>query len=214
MHISEGVLSVPVLVTGGVLTAVGVAIGLSKINSKNMPQAAIMTAVFFTASFIHVPIGPTSVHLMLSGITGLLMGWIAFPVILVGLTLQALLFQFGGLTVLGVNSLNVALPAFVFSLIFRKLVLDDNVVVSSIAAFFNGFLPVVLTTVMLGAALYFTDTERYNVAIKTAFVAHIPVMVIEGIVTVLVVNFLKKVKPDIIYLSYQSSSESVSLKKK
>jgi cobalt/nickel transport system permease protein len=139
---------------------------------------------------------------MLSGITGLLMGWISFPVILVGLTLQALLFQFGGLTVLGVNTLNVALPAFLFSLIFRRFVLSKSILISSVSAFFNGFLPVVLTTVMLGAALFFTDTERYNVAIKTAFVAHIPVMIIEGVVTVLIVNFLKTVKPDILYASY------------
>ena len=72
-----------------------------------MAQVGILSSAFFMASLIHVPIGPSSVHLLLNGIVGLLLGWGAFPAILVGLALQAMFFQFGGITVLGVNTLNV-----------------------------------------------------------------------------------------------------------
>ena len=58
MHISEGVLSGPVLISGGALAAVGTAIGLKKLDYDRIAQAAILSAAFFVASLIHVPIGP------------------------------------------------------------------------------------------------------------------------------------------------------------
>ena len=70
MHISEGVLSAPVLATGAALTAAGCGIGLKKLDYDRVPQVAILTSAFFVASLIHVPIGPSSVHLVLNGLMG------------------------------------------------------------------------------------------------------------------------------------------------
>jgi cobalt/nickel transport system permease protein len=111
MHISEGVLSGPVLISGGALAAAGTAIGLKKLDYDRIAQAGILSAAFFVASLIHVPIGPSNAHLILNGLVGLLLGWAAFPAILVALVLQAMLFQFGGITGLGVNTIIMALPA-------------------------------------------------------------------------------------------------------
>ena len=108
MHISEGVLSGPVLISGGALAAAGTAIGLKKLDYDRIAQAAILSAAFFVASLIHVPIGPANAHLILNGLVGLLLGWAAFPAILVALVLQAMLFQFGGITALGVNTMIMA----------------------------------------------------------------------------------------------------------
>ena len=57
MHISEGVLSTPVLLSGAALTVVGTAIGLKKMDYDRIPQVAVLSAAFFVASLIHVPIG-------------------------------------------------------------------------------------------------------------------------------------------------------------
>ncbi len=111
MHISEGVLSTPVLISGAALAVAGTTIGLKKMDYERIPQVAVLSAAFFIASLLHVPIGPSSVHLILNGLMGLLLGWVAFPAILVGLLLQAILFQYGGLTSLGVNTVTMALPA-------------------------------------------------------------------------------------------------------
>ncbi len=78
MHISEGVISAPILFTSGTLTAAGCAVGLKKLDYDRMAQVGILSAAFFMASLIHVPIGPSSVHLLLNGILGLLLGWGAF----------------------------------------------------------------------------------------------------------------------------------------
>ena len=51
-----------------------------------------------------------SAHLVLNGLLGALLGFVAFPAITVALLLQALLFQYGGILVLGVNTATMALP--------------------------------------------------------------------------------------------------------
>jgi cobalt/nickel transport system permease protein len=209
MHISEGALSIPVLAVGCVFTLAGTALGLQKINSQKLPQAAILTAVFFTASFIHVNIGPSSVHLMINGLIGLLMGWKAFPIILVGLTLQALLFQFGGITVLGVNTFNVAGPAVLFGFLFRWTIMGKNTLKYCAGAFASGFLSIALTALLVGVALYASNPQSYATAAKTVFIAHIPVMLIEGTITMIVIGFIRKVKPDILFTSEQNSATTV-----
>ena len=95
MHISEGVLSGPVLLSGAALAVAGTAIGLKKLDYDQVAKVGMLSAAFFVASLIHVPIGPSNAHLILNGLVGLLLGWAAFPAILVALVLQAVLFQFG-----------------------------------------------------------------------------------------------------------------------
>jgi hypothetical protein len=101
MHISEGVLSGPVLLSGAALAAAGTAIGLKKLDYDQIAKAGMLSGAFFVASLVHVPLGPMSVHLIMNGLVGLLLGWAAFPAILVALALQAVFFQFGGITALG-----------------------------------------------------------------------------------------------------------------
>ena len=104
MHISEGILSGPMLVSGAALAAAGTAIGLKKLDYDHIAKAGMLSAAFFVASLIHVPIGPSNAHLILNGLVGLLLGWAAFPAILVALVLQGAFFQFGGITTLGVKA--------------------------------------------------------------------------------------------------------------
>ncbi|MBT8354287.1 MAG: cobalt transporter CbiM, partial [Desulfofustis sp.] len=111
MHISEGILSAPVLLGGASLTAVGTMIGLKKLDLDRIMEVSMLTATFFVASLIHVPIGPASIHLVLSGLLGIILGWVCFPAIVVGLLMQAVFFQYGGLMVLGVNAVIMAFPA-------------------------------------------------------------------------------------------------------
>jgi cobalt/nickel transport system permease protein len=198
MHISEGVLSPTVLIAGAGLTAVGVAVGLRKLESEEIPSMGILSAAFFVASLIHVPLGPASVHLVLNGLLGLLLGWKAFPAILVGLALQALLFQFGGLTTLGVNTLNMALPAVVCYYLFGWGVRTGvRQVVFTTMAFVCGAFPILLSGVLVGFSLYLTG-EAFLPAAKLVVAAHVPVMLIEGALTVACALFLRRVKPELL----------------
>ncbi len=193
MHISEGVLSAPVLVSGGVLAAAGTAIGLKKIDYDHLAQVGILSATFFVASLVHVPIGPSSVHLIMNGIVGLLLGWAAFPAILVALLLQGVFFQFGGITTLGVNTIIMALPAVICYYLFAPLLHKDRKFLL-LAGFGCGFCAVLFGGVVVGLALMFTEENFLKLAMLVV-TAHIPVMIIEGIVTAFCVAFLKKVQP-------------------
>jgi cobalt/nickel transport system permease protein len=193
MHISEGVLSGPVLISGGAMAAAGTAIGLKKLDYDRIAQAAILSAAFFVASLIHVPIGPSNAHLILNGLVGLLLGWAAFPAILVALVLQAMLFQFGGITALGVNTMIMALPAVICYLIFSRF-LHKKPLLALSAAFACGFLSVLFGAVILGLALIFTE-ENFFAVTAVVIAGHIPVMIIEGVITAVCVSFLKKVQP-------------------
>jgi cobalt/nickel transport system permease protein len=197
MHISEGVLSAPILVTGAALTVAGLYIGLKKMDYDRLPQVALLASAFFVASLIHVPIGPASVHLVLNGVIGLLLGWSAFPAIFVGLTLQALLFQFGGITTLGVNTFNMAMPAVLCFYLFNHLSRRETRWLALTASFSCGFLAIFLSAVLVAVSLVSTGEEFFTVG-WTVAAAHIPVMLIEGGLTVFLVGFLRKVKPEIL----------------
>ena len=196
MHISEGVLSGPVLITGIALAAAGTSVGLKKLDVDGIAQAGILSASFFVASLIHVPLGPSNVHLILNGIVGLLLGWGAFPVILVALTLQAVLFQFGGITTLGVNTVIMALPAVSCYHLFRKTI-HKKPPVAMIGAFACGAFSVLFSGIIAGLALMFTEESFLEVSAMVV-IAHLPVMVVEGIVTTFCVLFLRKVRPSML----------------
>lgn len=199
MHISEGVLSGPVLVSGYALAAAGTAVGLKQLDYDHIAEIGILSASFFVASLVHVPIGPSNAHLVLNGILGLLLGWGAFPAIITALILQAVLFQFGGITSLGINTLIMAVPAVICFYLFGAIV-RKKPKQTSIAAFCCGFAAVFLGAVLAGAALIFTEENFFKTAVLIV-VGYLPVMIIEGIVTVFCVKFLKKVRPEMFSIS-------------
>ncbi|RTZ99153.1 MAG: cobalt transporter CbiM [Deltaproteobacteria bacterium] len=193
MHISEGILSGPVLGTGMAVAAIGTAVGLKRLDYDHIARAGVLSAAFFVASLVHVPIGPANVHLLLNGLVGLFLGWGAFPVILTALILQAVLFQFGGITTLGVNTAAMAVPAVIVRYAFGPLIWKRPPVAQA-AAFACGFGAVLLGAVLVGLALIFTGQEFLEVT-GIIMAAHLPVMVIEGVITLFAVAFLKKVQP-------------------
>jgi cobalt/nickel transport system permease protein len=197
MHISEGVIAAPVLVAGAAVAVAGCTVGLRKMDIENTPKVAVMSSAFFVASLIHLPVGPTSVHLVLSGLVGLLLGWMAFPAILVALLLQAILFQFGGITTLGVNTVVMAVPALVCYLLYARLVRSGSKVVAGTAGFMAG-----VTGILLGGlivALFLISTgEQFTAVAKLFILAHFPVMIVEGILTTFIVIFIKRIKPEVL----------------
>ncbi len=196
MHISEGILTWPVLASGAAFAIAGTGIGLKKLKTEDIPKTAILSAAFFVASLIHVPIGPSSVHLILNGIVGILLGWAAFPAIMVALSLQALFFQYGGITTLGVNTMLMALPAVLCHFFFHPLILRNNQFLSLAAGFSGGAFSVFLSGILMAAFLVFAQREFLEVSLLVIGV-HIPVMIIEGIITMFCIGFLKKVQPSL-----------------
>lgn len=198
MHIAEGVLSPAVLAGGAVLALAGTALGLRKLEYDRLVAVGILSAAFFVASLIHVPVGLSSAHLVLNGLVGVLLGWAAFPSILVALLLQALLFQFGGITVLGVNVFTMGFAAVISWYVFRAICyLCPGMKGVGVAAFMGGALGVALAAVLTALALAFTD-EGFWLAARLLLLAHLPVMLVEGLVTMFTVSFIMRVRPELL----------------
>jgi len=115
-----------VLITGATVTVGLTAVALRQLDYERIPQAAVLAAAFFVASLVSVPVGPSSVHLLLNGLMGLLLGWAAVPALLVALLLQAVFFGYGGVAVLGVNTMNVAVPALLCAALLRPLLRSSS----------------------------------------------------------------------------------------
>ncbi len=194
MHISEGVLSAPILAGGAVLAAAGTAIGLRRLDYDRLVTVAILSAAFFVGSLVHVPVGLSNAHLVLNGLIGAALGWASFPAILVGLTLQAVLFQYGGITALGVNTFNMAAPAVACCYLFRPLLAGTGKA-RAVGAFCCGAGGVLLAALLTAASLALTD-EGFIRSAQVLVLAHVPVMLAEGLLTIPLVAYLSKADPE------------------
>ena len=198
MHISDGILSLPVLGCGIGVTVVGIGVGLKKLEYEKIPEAAIFASVFLVINLIHFPIGMTSAHLLLNGLIGLLFGLSAFPVIFIGLLLQALFFGHGGLLVLGVNTMNMALPAVIVYYMFHFLLKKDTSEKKFfLIGFGAGFSAFFLSIIMTSASLYFSAPKEFQLPSLIFFVSHLPLLLLEGVISGIILVYLKKMKPEI-----------------
>jgi cobalt/nickel transport system permease protein len=196
MHISEGVLSPPVLITGWGLTLIGLTIALKKLSHRKIPEVAVLSSAFFIASLIHVPIGPSAAHLVLNGMVGILLGWNSFVAIFLGLLLQALFFQFGGFTTLGINTFNMAFPGVISYYLLKRFIKGENQKLSFISGFLAGFLSMLGAGFFTALSLYLTE-RNFLILCETLIIAHIPIAVVEGLVTGFIVVYLLKIKPEV-----------------
>ena len=210
MHIPDGILPMSVSAAGFAISGVATWYALRKINQQedpqaSIPKAALLTSAFFVASWIHIPVPPTSVHLILNGLLGVVLGWYAFPAILIGLFFQAIMFNHGGLTTLGVNAAIMGIPALAAYYIFqlRYKFGGDSPAALSRFAFLGGALGLGLAAAIAFPTLILTipghiDVVAERATIMALMIAHAPLMIIEGLFTATLVSFLARVKPELI----------------
>ncbi|MBN6067032.1 cobalt transporter CbiM [Aggregatibacter actinomycetemcomitans] len=196
MHLSEGVLHTPVLLAGVALAVVGVAVGLRRLDNERLPLTALFAAAFFVAGTIHVPVGIGSVHLILNGMAGLFLGWAVFPAFLIALLLQVLFFSFGGFAVLGVNLCVMALPAVAAHYLLRGYLQPD---MGSMAKLLTGVGVGVIGVGGAGALASFVlaldGGKHYQDLIALLLLSHLPVFVLDGIISYGVISLLGKMYP-------------------
>jgi len=121
VHISDGVLTWPWCAAGFIVAGLLAVVGAERIRDEEIPRVALLTSAFFVASLIHVQVGPTSAHLLLNGLVGVVLGRRAAVAIPVGLFLQAVLIGHGGFSTLGINSCIMVLPALLAWWLFAAL---------------------------------------------------------------------------------------------
>jgi cobalt/nickel transport system permease protein len=201
VHISDTVPLDPWLIMGGwAVTVIILAYTLSKMKTEDIPRLSVITAAVFVASLIHISLGPTSVHFILNGFAGVMLGILAFPCIFVALVLQCFLFGFGGVTMIGINTVNMGVPALIAYLIFKTgTKLDIRPETKNKASLFGaiaGGVAVVLALVLLTAELVTIGDVFYETTVLVV-TAHIPIIAIEAIFTGVLVGFIATVEPEL-----------------
>ncbi|HJH30117.1 MAG TPA: cobalt transporter CbiM [Methanosarcinaceae archaeon] len=201
VHISDGILAPWLWGSGWVITAAILAYTLKKMKIDDVPKLSVITAAIFVASLIRIPAGLTSVHLVLSGFAGVTLGILAYPCIFIALVMQAFLFQHGGITTIGINTVNMGVPALISFFIFKagmKLKLNigirkNEILFGAIA----GGIAVALAVLLLAVELLVTG-EQFTEIATTVVLAHIPVILVEAIFTGVIAGFLATVKPEML----------------
>ncbi len=197
MHLADGVLNLPVVAITSAVAVAGLAYSIKGIKEEEIPKISLTTAAFFVISLINIPVGPSSVHPILGGMVGLLLGKRAPLAFFIGLLLQAVLFQHGGLTTLGANTIMLAVPALLVYYLYYKLKLKS----AFLKGFLAGSLAIAGTVMILVIILSISDqrfAEGFLSVVNILIIGHIPLAVIEGIITGFAVSFLLKVRPEMI----------------
>ncbi len=210
MHIPDGLIPPSVCISGYAITGGMTWYALREIKKDpnpqaNIPKASLLTAAFFVASLIHIPFPLTSIHLILNGMMGAILGYYAFLAIPIGLFFQAVMFNHGGISTLGVNTIIMGLPAIAAYHLFR---LKDRVnhrreLWTKILAFASGALAILLSASIFAIIALSTISPDLDVTMesKAIYVYMITCgvqAVIEGTVTITLVSFLEKVKPELL----------------
>ena len=197
VHISDGVLPLAMLAAGFLFTLILLVFSMRNIRIEEIPKVSLITAALFVASLVHFPIGPTSVHLIMNGLAGILLGRRAFIGVFVALTLQAVFFQHGGLSVLGVNAFNIGVPALLAWQLFEKRRGLESPHLEAVFGALAGGLAV-LTSVLLVSLELLALGEAFNEISLLVIGAHLPVIIIEALVAGAAAGFLLKVKPEML----------------
>lgn len=200
MHLSEGILHFPTLISCSIIGVAAVALGIKRLDERMLPLNALFTAAFFVAGTIHIPIGVGSVHLILNGMAGLFLGWSVFPSFLIALLLQAAFFSFGGFAVLGANLCIMGFSAlaahYVFRPFFSLYASRRRLICIGIGSAIIG----VIGAQSIAALLLFLDNgTQYMELIYFLFISHLPVLVVDSIISCGVLLLLAQMQPNVFH---------------
>jgi cobalt/nickel transport system permease protein len=124
------------------------------------------------------------------GLAGIMLGWSALPALFIALFLQGLLFQFGGLLSLGINTAAMGSAALAGGLVFRSIPEKHKL----FGSFAGGFAAVIVGTLVVVAALSLSDSDLRTTA-ALLFAANLPLAAVEGVMSLFIVAFLAKMLP-------------------
>ena len=197
MHISDGILNAPVLVAGFAGAGVLAVATMRNMDMEEIPKISVITAVFFVASSIKIPLGPTSIHLILNGLAAVVLGWRAFPAITLGLVLQAIILGHGGVTVIGINALMMGGGGLIAYMVWQQRHRFYFKKKLFVFGALTGAVGVASSGIILALALA-TAGEAFHAVAGAALLAHIPIILIEAGVVGACAEFLQKVKPELL----------------
>jgi cobalt/nickel transport system permease protein len=204
MHIPDGFLSLTVSIVCWIITIMTLGIAISKTNKslgeRQIPLMGVMAAFIFAAQMINFPVaGGTSGHLLGGALAAILLGpWAAMIVMTAVIAVQALLFQDGGLLVMGANILNMGLLTVTVGYGLYRSVSNRSNPVKLAAAGIAAWLAVMTAALITSFELWLSGTSQLQVVIPAMLGVHTLIGLGEAFITVSALTFILKTRPDLL----------------
>jgi cobalt/nickel transport system permease protein len=202
MHIPDGLLRPALwapLLAGGTAAVGWAARGCRRsLGDERAPLLGVCGAFIFAAQLVNVPVAAgTSGHFVGTVLLTVLLGWSPAVLTMAAvLLLQALLLQDGGLTALGANVFNLAVLPATVALVAGRLARGPRsaLVGAGVAA----WVAMLLAAGAVSLELWLSGAAPLRPALTALVVAHLPIGALEAAITVLVLRFLKSLRPDLL----------------
>jgi cobalt/nickel transport system permease protein len=198
MHIADGFLEAPVIITTAVVSAGLVTAVAKKTPPKELasPMVGASAAFVLAAQMVNFPVASSvSGHIIGGVLVAVLLGWRVSVLVLTSvIVIQSLVFQDGGVAALGANILNLGIvgPGLGY-LLFRTVrgnAAHDWTLRSSVAAFLGGWTASVVAALMAAVQLWLSGQADLKTIVLLMFGVHALIGVAEGMATVLIARFL------------------------
>jgi cobalt/nickel transport system permease protein len=204
LHIPDGFLSNPISLVCwvGTIVLLGVAVRRTQheLGERQVPLMGIMAAFIFAAQMINFPVaGGTSGHMLGGALAAIVLGpWAAMLVMASVIGVQALIFQDGGLVVMGANILNMGLlTALIGYGLYRGVVgrpRSVRLAVAGVAAWLSVMAGALATALQLG----FSGTSPFAIVLPTMLSVHVVIGIGEALITVAALGFIMQTRPDLL----------------
>jgi cobalt/nickel transport system permease protein len=207
MHIPDGFLSTLVSLLLWAVSILVVAYALKRVSAdlgeRQVPMMGVLAAAIFAGQMLNFTvIGGTSGHLMGAAIATILLGpWAAVLVLTTVVSVQALIFQDGGLLVLGANIFNMAVVGVAVSYMVYRTVQwlargqRWGIFVGGLAA---AWMSIVIASLAVALELALSGTSPANIAIPAMAGIHALIGIGEGLITVGALALIYASRPDLL----------------
>ena len=204
LHVPDGFLNIPISVLCWIVTLIVLYFAVKQaqldFDERLVPLAGIMAAFIFAGQMLNFPVaGGTSGHLIGATLAFVVLGpWVGVLAMTAVISLQALIFQDGGLVVMGANILIMGiLPGFVGYGLFQMVKKQSRTVqlgVTAVVAWFSVMMAALLTALLLG----FSGTTSLGVAIPAMLGIHALIGLGEALITVAALSFIMQTRPQLL----------------
>ena len=207
LHIPDGFIDGPISIIGYAISALIIALAVRqtsrKMGEKAAPLMGVLAAFIFAAQMINFPVaGGTSGHLLGGTLAAVLLGpWAAIIVMASVVSVQALIFQDGGIAVLGVNIFNMGIvTAFVGYGVYMAagLLMPGRPAARVGGAFAGAWLSVMAAAAITSVQLDLSGTSPLDVSLPAMLGVHALIGIGEGLITVAAVALVLSSRPDLL----------------
>ena len=216
LHAPDGFFSLPVAIGGYVVVALVIAFAARQtsrdLSERMVPMMGVMGAFIFAAQMINFPVaGGTSGHLVGGALAAIILGpWAAILVMTAVVGLQALLFQDGGLVVLGINLFNMSIVSVLAGYgVYRVVGLFGlpSKTTLSVGGFAGAWVSVMVAAVLAAFQLAMSGTSPLQLALPALAGTHALIGIGEGLITVFALSFILAARPQLLRLRRQEDAE-------